>query len=45
MVVQEAMHRFTLLQQRYGWWQLAYLEAILKAADALASRDFNRGTL
>lgn len=34
----EAMHRFAQLQIKYGWWQLAYLEAVLKAADALASR-------
>lgn len=35
----EAMRRFAKLQNEYGWWQLAYLEAVLKAADALASRD------
>jgi CRISPR-associated endonuclease/helicase Cas3 len=40
---EEAMHRFARLQRKYGWWQLAYLEAVLKAADALASRDFSRG--
>lgn len=31
------MLRFERLQQHFGWWQLAYLEAVLKAADALAS--------
>lgn len=36
---ERAMLRFARLQIEYGWWQLAYLEAILKAADALASRD------
>ena len=41
----EVMQRFTQLQRKYGWWQLAYLEALVKAADALASRDFNRGRL
>ncbi len=41
----EVMQRFTRLQRKYGWWQLAYLEALVKAADALASRDFNRGRL
>lgn len=37
-VAERAMLRFANLQIQYGWWQLAYLEAILKAADALASR-------
>lgn len=37
-VAERAMLRFANLQIKYGWWQLAYLEAILKAADALASR-------
>lgn len=44
-IAQEVMQRFTRLQYKYGWWQLAYLEALVKAADALASRDFNRGRL
>jgi CRISPR-associated endonuclease/helicase Cas3 len=35
--------RFERLQRHYGWWQLAYLEAVLKAADALASRAFSQG--
>jgi CRISPR-associated endonuclease/helicase Cas3 len=44
-LMEETMQRFLRLQRQYGWWQLAYLEAIVKAADALASRDFSRGTL
>ncbi|ETX07175.1 MAG: hypothetical protein ETSY2_12720 [Candidatus Entotheonella gemina] len=44
-LMEEAMQRFASLQRQYGWWQLAYLEATLKAADALASRDFSRGKL
>jgi CRISPR-associated endonuclease/helicase Cas3 len=42
-IAHEALLRFNQLQQQYGWWQLAYLEAVLKAADALASRDFSQG--
>lgn len=44
-IAHEVMLRFNRLQQQYGWWQLAYLEAVLKAADAMASRDFSRGEL
>lgn len=42
-IAHETLLRFHRLQQQYGWWQLAYLEAVLKAADALASRAFSRG--
>lgn len=41
----KTMYRFVKLHRKYGWWQLAYLEALLKSADALASRDFDRGKL
>lgn len=44
-IAHDTMLRFIRLQQQYGWWQLAYLEAILKAADAMASHDFSRGAL
>jgi len=27
------------MQTTYGWWTLAWLEALVKAADVLASRD------
>lgn len=33
----EVMNRFDRCQQDYGWWQLAWLEALLGAADVLAS--------
>jgi len=35
----EVMQRFARLQREYGWWQLAYLEALLKTADGLASSE------
>lgn len=44
-IAEAAMKRFARLQIKYGWWQLAYLEAILKAADALASRAEARGEI
>jgi CRISPR-associated endonuclease/helicase Cas3 len=33
----EVPRRFARLQCRYGRWGLAYLESLLRAADALAS--------
>ncbi|HTV39275.1 MAG TPA: type I-U CRISPR-associated helicase/endonuclease Cas3 [Candidatus Sulfotelmatobacter sp.] len=35
----EAIERFASLQSKLGYWRLAYLEALLKNADVLASRD------
>lgn len=33
----EAERRFARLQREFGWWQLAFLEALLKRADGIAS--------
>jgi CRISPR-associated endonuclease/helicase Cas3 len=38
-VLAETPARFAKLQARHGWWALAWLEALVKAADVLASRD------
>ena len=37
--VREQIRRFAELQRKLGWWELAYLEALLKCADALASEE------
>ena len=37
-VVDQA-NRFAKLQGEYGWWGLAYIEAIFKAADAYTSGE------
>jgi len=41
----EVMEGFFALQKKYGWWGLAYLEAILKAADGLASSGYLDGSI
>jgi CRISPR-associated endonuclease/helicase Cas3 len=40
-VAHEVALRFARLQRRYGWWQLAYLEALVKCVDAIASANPN----
>jgi CRISPR-associated endonuclease/helicase Cas3 len=44
----ESIRRFAWLQRRFGWWQLAWLESLLRCADALASSElaveFNKPT-
>jgi CRISPR-associated endonuclease/helicase Cas3 len=41
--VREVPLRFARLQRRYGRWGLAYLESLVRAADALASQDIGSG--
>lgn len=38
-VVREVPRRFARLQRKYGRWGLAYLESLVRAADALASQE------
>lgn len=40
-IAAEVPDRFVSLQQRYGWWTLAWLEALVKCADAIASANPN----
>ena len=37
-IAAEVPLRFARLQTTYGWWSLAWLEALVKAADAIASK-------
>jgi CRISPR-associated endonuclease/helicase Cas3 len=38
-VIEATPARFARMQTAYGWWGLAWLEALVKAADVLASRE------
>ncbi len=37
--VYQTMMRYSRLQERFGWWKLAYLESLLRQADAIASSE------
>ena len=39
----EAVHRFARLQRKYGRWHLAWLENLLRCADAMASSETEGG--
>jgi len=41
----EVPRRFGRLQRKYGRWGLAYLESLVRAADALASQSDDQGTI
>lgn len=38
----EAVRRFARLQEEFGWWRLAWLEALLKAADGIVSAGLDK---
>jgi len=44
-IVREVPRRFARLQRKYGRWGLAYLESLVRAADALASQNDRNSTL
>ena len=40
-VAREAMLRYARLQERFGYWRLAWLESLLRCADGMASQQFD----
>lgn len=42
-IATDAIRRFAKLQRQYGHWQLAWLENLLRCADALASMNSGKG--
>ena len=42
-VAVEVVRRFARLQRKYGYWQLAWLENLLRCADAMASAEKEEG--
>jgi CRISPR-associated endonuclease/helicase Cas3 len=43
-IARKVPRRFAQLQRQYGRWGLAYLESLVRAADALASQRQSEGT-
>jgi CRISPR-associated endonuclease/helicase Cas3 len=39
ILVEQSMERYALQVKRYGWWRQAWLESLLRAADALVSAE------
>lgn len=41
LIAREAMLRYTRLQERFGYWRLAWLESLLRCADGIASQQYD----
>ena len=39
-IARETMLRYSSLQERFGWWRLAWLESLLRRADGMASAEY-----
>ncbi|KKL04913.1 hypothetical protein LCGC14_2611330, partial [marine sediment metagenome] len=41
LIAREVMLRYTRLQERFGYWRLAWLESLLRCADGIASQQYD----